>query len=321
MTTLTIEHTHETGTLVEGTARGDGTAPILKRHGFRWSRNLGQWYLPRSRDQHANDAALNRTADELRADGHEVEVSIDNTARDVATVEVEKEQRAEVRAERRADLAAKAQDREKAARAASDRYTARFAEGQPILVGHHSEQTARNAQRKGWEAMGRAIAEHEKADYHQDRAHAASAYAARRNNPVTVANRIARLEADARRLTRRIDGHTRTVYTTTAGEKVTETTSPASGQYAEKLWTRRAEIAAEIAYWQGIRDAQIERGEATSYSRETIQTGDRVKIRGRWDTVVRANAKTVTTQSDVVAWTMRYPYAEIKDHQRPDTAQ
>jgi hypothetical protein len=45
---IRVEHT-EAGTLVHGTERGDTEAhAALKQHGFKWSRNLGAWYLPRS---------------------------------------------------------------------------------------------------------------------------------------------------------------------------------------------------------------------------------------------------------------------------------
>ncbi|MFE5808361.1 hypothetical protein [Streptomyces sp. NPDC056491] len=49
----------QNGTLAEGTARGDGSAEILKGHYFRWSRNLGCWYLPHSRDRAADRVTLN----------------------------------------------------------------------------------------------------------------------------------------------------------------------------------------------------------------------------------------------------------------------
>lgn len=39
------------GTLIEGTSRNDGTAEVLKSCGWRWSRNLGAWFVPQSRDQ------------------------------------------------------------------------------------------------------------------------------------------------------------------------------------------------------------------------------------------------------------------------------
>ena len=199
-------------------------------------------------------------------------------------------------------------------RETSDRYTARFAGGQPILADHHSAASAIRDQQKGHAAMRRAIDTQRHADETARRATAAAHATDARYNPVTVANRIARLEADARRITRQIDGHARTVSITAAGEKVTETMPPATGQHAEKLWTRREELDAQLAYWHGIRDTQTATGEATSHSRETISAGDAVKISGHWYRVTRANAKTVTVTTEY--GTQKAPYARLQDHKR-----
>jgi len=51
MSALTITHTHADGTLIDGTTKGDGTAGILKARGWRWWRDRGTWYVPRSRDR------------------------------------------------------------------------------------------------------------------------------------------------------------------------------------------------------------------------------------------------------------------------------
>ncbi|AHK35665.1 hypothetical protein [Rhodococcus opacus] len=69
MTALTITHTPADGTLIDGTARNDGSAPILKGRGWRWSRHLGSWYIQRSRDAAPKLATINATADALRAAG------------------------------------------------------------------------------------------------------------------------------------------------------------------------------------------------------------------------------------------------------------
>lgn len=48
---LFLTHTPADGTVVTGTARGDGTGVVLKAQGWRWSRVLGAWYLPNNRHQ------------------------------------------------------------------------------------------------------------------------------------------------------------------------------------------------------------------------------------------------------------------------------
>ena len=46
MSALTIPHTSAEGTLIDGTARGDDSAPVLKANGWRWGRSLGCWFHP-----------------------------------------------------------------------------------------------------------------------------------------------------------------------------------------------------------------------------------------------------------------------------------
>ena len=86
MSALTITHTHAEGTLIGGTTRGDGSAEILKPQRWRWSRNLGAWYVPQSRDRLARRAQINSTAAALRAAGFTVEVDIDDDYRPTAQV-------------------------------------------------------------------------------------------------------------------------------------------------------------------------------------------------------------------------------------------
>ena len=86
---LTIIHAAAEGTLIEGTSRGDGTADTLKANGWRWSRALGSWYIPHSRDREPKIAIINRTAEQLTAAGFVVEISIDYERRAAAVVEAD----------------------------------------------------------------------------------------------------------------------------------------------------------------------------------------------------------------------------------------
>ena len=90
MSALTITHTHAEGTLIDGSSRGDGSAEILKAQRWRWSRNLGSWYIPQSRDRRAKLPQINATAAALRAAGFTVELDIDDTYRPIACVEADK---------------------------------------------------------------------------------------------------------------------------------------------------------------------------------------------------------------------------------------
>lgn len=71
---LTITHSALNGTFIEGTIRGDGPDTVLKACGWRFSRNLGGWYLPQSRDRSPKTSAINHTIASLERAGLEVEI-------------------------------------------------------------------------------------------------------------------------------------------------------------------------------------------------------------------------------------------------------
>jgi hypothetical protein len=299
MDTITITHTPADGTLVEGTSRGDGTNVILKSVGFRWFRTLGMWGVPNSRDRQPNTYTIERARRALTEAGFEVAVELDTSFRDTATVEADKAQRQQDRAEALEAKADRHRHRADAAWEADRRATAALPPGgEPIKVGHHSERRHRRAIEKAHAKMGQAVAAENQAVETARRADVAAEGTARRHNPVTVANRIEKLEADQRRDERARDGHTRTVAILADGQKMTESSSAASGRRRELLDARIAQRADEIAHWTQVRAAQIASGQAGNYSPETIATGDRVRSRhGDWCTVLRVNKKTVSVET------------------------
>ena len=54
------------------------------------------------------------------------------------------------------------------------------------------------------------------------------------------------------------------------------------------------------------------------YNKDNIKPGYLVKIRGRWDLVIKANKTTVQTKSGVCTLELTYPYAEIQDMKIPE---
>lgn len=314
---LTITHSHETGTLIEGTAKGDGTAPILKQNGWTY-RPVPGWFIRGSRDHDARRHTIARTRDALQEAGYVVELAIDNTARPTAEVEADKIARQADRVDRlteRADRKATAEDtawaRERAA-------ISRLPEGgEPIKVGHHSERRHRAALSKADTATRRAIDATADAAHAATRAETAARTTDLRYSPQQVASRITRIQTQIRATERGLNGSSHNF-----GGGLIETHEPATGTYRERLVDRLATEQDQLAYWQGIRAEQIEAGTATDYSRDTIRPGDRVQVgRGAaasWDLVVRANPKTVTVQPDVVPFTLKYDYARITGH-RPAT--
>lgn len=313
MTTLTITHTHEAGTLIEGTAKGDGTADVLKRVGWRWGRSIAAWYVPNSRDHLPNGYKINRTVQALETAGYEVTTELSTEHRTTADVEAGKIAR---QADRVDALNAKADRKAAADTAAWERVETAMSRlpegGEPIHVGHHSESRHRNAIKKADTAMRRSIEATADAERARGRADAAAMTTDSRYRPVTVANRIEKLSAEIRKLERRI---TEPRYDAERGYV------PAT---AEQIDATRARLTPyidekrdQLAYWEGVRAAQVEFGTATGYSRETVKKGDRVKVRGHWYTVVRVNAKTVSVQTPY-SWTDTVPYAELQDLHRPE---
>ena len=326
--TITITHTHEAGTLVEGTSKGDGTNSVLKAHGFRWFPSVGCWGIQRSRDKMAQEWKINRAADALRAAGHDVDVQIDNAHRDTATVEAD---RADRQADRVTALEAKAERADRTA-AAAEAARVRAVEvlppgGEPIKIGHHSERRHRRAIEKAHTTMGKSI----EADRDATRAHERAASAARttdrRYQPQTVARRIETLEAEQRRDERELHGHTRTLFVSPdTGQKAVDTFPAASGRRREQLETRMSQRADDIAYWKAVRAQQIADGIATNYGPDTIAVGDLIQYDNRswWSRVVRINKKSVSVETqinDQYARRHTVPYAEVTGHKPASTAE
>lgn len=307
--TLTITHTAAEGTLIDGTARGDGSADVLRANGWRWSRTIGSWYVPHSRDREPKTSVIDRTAEQLSTAGFDVEISIDYARRTTADVEADlagrRTGRADAlseRAERREQDAA--DEAERAARALQ-----RLPEGgEPIHVGHYSESAHRNAIAKADAAMRRSMDADAEARRARARADAAAKSNESRYAPITVANRIEKLRAEHAGIRRRIDGHTRTL----PGGYL-EITEPATGEWADRLHRELDDTADQLAYWQDVRAAQIASGQVTEYSRDTINAGDRIRYLGTWCTVTRTNAKSVTV-TDAFGHRGTVPYTHIRDH-------
>lgn len=297
---LTITHTTEAGTLLEGTSRGDGSAEVVKRHGWRWGRSIASWYVPQSRERSPRRDKIETTAAALREAGFEVEVVIDATVGDVAEAEARRAERAEGRAER---LTARAQ-REQAAGEARDTAANQISDGipfgQPILIGHHSQRRAER-DRDRLIAHTRAGIEHRRAAEEASISAAIAAAAMdRRNAPVTVANRIQRLAASVRKMERSM---------TRMDRDQVAADAPARVQLGDDLAHERA----NLAHWQEVRAHQIAAGMATNYDRTTVKKGDAVKIRGTWHRVARANPTTVAVETPY-SWTDKSPWHEVQDH-------
>jgi len=300
---LRIDHTDPQGTILDGTSRADGSAEILKACGWRWGRSIAAWYLPRSRNTAPRRALIERTAEQLRAAGHAVAVSIDDTPQDPAEREARIGEQAETRAEHLADRAQRHRAAAAAAGDLADAIGERIPLGQPVLLGHHSQRGHERDMARIHRATETHVLHAQQAREDEQAAATAGRRTDRRTNPVTVANRLDRLQADARRLRRALeqDAHDHP-------------------EWAQRATTELARLDSDSAYWQAVRAEQVATGQATSYGPTSVHRGDQVKIRGRWYTVVRANKRTVTVPSPIGNWTDTTPWHEVQDHRSASTS-
>lgn len=238
---IVIRHTHEDGTTVEGSAKGDGVWEALRPLGWTYRRTPGI-FIRGSRYKGADRWKINRAAEAVRALGLSCAVVIEEgmsfAEREAARVDA-----AEERAERSEDRAGRAAASSQSARDASDRIGERFWMGQPILVGHHSEGRARRDQERMHNAMRKSIAEGERAGYWASRAAAADAYERYRKNPGRTLRRIEKLEAERRGVLRERDG------VDDNGRRADVWRREPSEARREELTRRLAEYDEELTYW------------------------------------------------------------------------
>ena len=317
MSRLTITHSHADGTLIEGTARGDGSADILKsvidpwagRAGaWKWSRNLGSWYVARSRDTRAKMPLIEATKSALETAGFEVTVEVDDTYRAAEDVEADAVRQQEHRvdalktkAERRSAAADAAWEAEKHARDLLPPL------GQPILVGHHSERRHRKAIERADNTIRKAFDATDAAEETTRRAEAAAGTTAFRYSPSVIRRRIGRLEAELRRFERARDGHTRTLFTDGRGVKHVETQPPAVGDHRERVVAEISRLTDQIGFWKRELEQAAKSG-ASIWDAHTVMVGDRVLLGVGWGAVERVNAQSVR----VAGWTWRVPFDKIK---------
>lgn len=319
---LRITHTFLDGTLIDGTSRGDGSAEILKAHGWRWSRNLGSWFVPRSREHAANMPAIEAARAALVAAGFDVEVEVDQTRPPVAEVEQARVERQAARVEGLEARAQRAAAQAEGAWVNADTKVQQLPPGgEPIKVGHHSEGRHRAALKRADAAMGRAVEAEREATEAAQRAAAASHTTGARYSVVTVANRIAKLEAELRSVDRKPTEPRWYEANPETGE-AEQFRAPHPDQ-AERIRARyashRAEIVDQLEYWRGVRAEQIAAGKTTNFGPDTVHKGDLVRIRSHWRRVVRVSAKSVSVETGY-SWTDRVAYAEISELRSPEAA-
>lgn len=301
---LLIEHSAD-GTLLHGTSRGDRELiDLVKGQGFRWSRNLGAWFLPRAWSEPTRLGRVKALAAQL---GERLQIDVDEAtpARSAAEREAEAQERAAARAERLDARAEKAHAESAAELAAEDRIRDYIPFGQPVLVGHHSQRRHERALEKADRHFQRGMDANRKAQEAEAGAARARLVASGEESVVTIGNRIERLEAELREVRRRLVG---------TGKAYTSHEKPAEGSYRTRLQRREAELLDELEHNQ----AKLAAAGGVAYSRENVRPGDLVRVRGIWYPVARSNAKSVSVPSPMAAadskWTNTAPWREVQDH-------
>ncbi|MGI5507433.1 DUF3560 domain-containing protein [Lentzea sp. CA-135723] len=314
---LVLEHTSSQGTTLEGSRRGDGVLAALRGTGVYWKPTRdGLLYIPHSRDKAPNRNRIDRAAQAVRELGFTVSVTIDATPRDAATVRADKHDDALQRAEHLDSKAARLSGHSTALRDRADQISQRFAGGQPILVGHHSAPKAMRDLEKIHTKNEQARELEKEAGVAAAQADAARHTAESLDNPVVLARRIDKLEADLRGIGRKISGNVRnhrdghgTVYMQTV-------TKPAEGTWLTQLHERKTHAEAELAHARELYAEHVRAGRAWGGSLADIKPGDVVKtgVRGgpEWYPVLKVNRSTVTVQA--YGFTLKRKHYEIQDH-------
>lgn len=320
--TITITHTPEDGTVVDGDPRPHQAA--LKDAGFRYSRNVG-WYIRGSRDRRPQQWRIDKAAAALREVGFEVVVDVEDGLRPIEEREAARAERIDGRQEALDDKAERksAVAGELINRARDMASIIPF--GQPILVGHHSERRDRNYRGRIDRTFERGFEAHNEAADAERKAEASRHSETQRESGPTTKRRIDRLETELRDIERKLtpcptsgramkaeaDGRKitcpRCYRDVTIVDRVTPEHGCATGAWREQLLHRQVEIHDELIYW---REHLASIGFAM-LTKADFKPGDPILVRGSLCTVVRANPKTVSVTGPHHSWPIKYGYEDV----------
>lgn len=311
---IRIVHTHQEGTLIYGSHKGDGVWEIVRQFGFTPFHSLGMLGIRNSRDHVANRWRINGAAGALRQAGFEVEAEIDDQHRDRATVLADQADRLDDRKDALERKAAKHEAASDAAYARADQLSERFYMGQPILIGHHSEKSARADQRRMHQAMDKSCAEQREATETSRQAAAAGKEHLRRLRPGPTRRRIDTAKAEIARIDRTVNGYTRN-HLKSDGKTLhyAEVHQPlADGDYKESLLARRAQLVDQVEFDEAhLAELVAERG-LTIWDRSNVHIGDLVTSNwGRNRRVIKLNPKTCTLETPKYSWDDKCAYTDI----------
>ncbi len=312
--TLTLTHSPAEGTLLDGTRKGDASADTLRsvKHVavWRWSGNLDRWYIRQSRDRRVRQYQLDATAEALRAAGFEVTVELGEERRPVAEQEADRAGRAEGRVEGLTTKAQRLTAAGEAGWAAARELASHIPMGQPILVGHHSEGRHRRDLAKIDRKEDKALDQLQDGKGAERRAEAAERHQEHRVHGATTMRRLAKLEAELRKLDR---GNANLYSYQLDGPMTEEQVARQAAHYQPLI----DELEEKITYWHEYLRGLAEAGIYRVWTRADFTKGDFVRFRYGWSEVKRVNAKSVTIphimeELAVHGHTWPLPYDEVQ---------
>lgn len=327
--TLTINHDYESGTTVEGTTRDSPAHLALKAHpSWTWSRYAEAWLLRSSRHRQSKPYAINEIERVLTEAGYTVERAIDDTMPAVERQEADLAERMDDRVDRLTARAGKQQAEAAATRAKADYVFKSIPMGQPMLVDHYSYKADRNRREKAWNQLGKSIKQGEYAEDLARQAETASHHVGARNSPVTVGNRIEKLQADLRKFGRELDDEPGCITETDEDGKDKHRFGIRRPTEERAAYLRR-EITShteQLEYWQGVLVQLQAEGKASALGPDTVAKGDWVFCSDMWLPVRRVNKKSVTVPNPVFPaprpgereYTWTVSWHKLRGHRTPD---
>lgn len=180
--------------------------------------------------------------------------------------------------------------------------------GQPILVGHHSEKRDRAYRERAWNQMGKAVEASDRAQHYAGRAATARATAdgAQYSDPAYLGRRIKECEAEIRQFGWRLQGK---FYSYSDPRPI----SDAERERYQRLLEREQD---KLEFHQ---HCLATCGRAV-FNKATLAGKTAVKVRGRWELIVKLNPTTVAVpnicyplEEHQRKYALKYPYSDVQD--------
>jgi hypothetical protein len=266
-----------------------------------WSRNINGW-VSRNKGGAARFYAL----EVLQRNGFEDRGTVGERLSFAERIEATQE-RAEARAERMEDRAERAEANGTRLYNQAHAMAECIPFGQPILIGHYSEGRDRRFRERIHQKFGRAFEEGDKAKYYQQRAETARATAAgaQYSNPAYLGNRIKEAKAEVALIENRLQGKFYHY----------DQPKPISDADRERITACLDEANEKLEFYEHCLSTC-----ANVFTRDTLQGKQLVKVRGRWEPIVKLNPTTVAVpnicfplEADQKRYALKYAYTEVQE--------